>query len=337
MLPLAATLSCSRVLTEEQEDSPIAFTSAVTVKAPVETAGDLDGTSGFAVWATHQGAEPAALADLLMDGVQVYRSGNEWAYDRVRMWQEGQWHFEAFYPYPETLAPETGQTGRDVLSTGLHFSKDGSQSASPEGVYIDYYYSPAASHDLMTASADRNYPSGGSGEVAFTFEHLLARVSIAVQTGASGLYVQSLEFSGMSILGAYNHTDAYAGRWQTLTSASLPPSFPASEPLTGTFRADLTGVTFPLTPNDPVTLIPDLLLIPQTPGNAAAGESPSTLTVTYRIGQGDWETRSADIPSTTAWESGHHYRYTLTLGTADVGLEVEVANWTVKDYTVEYI
>ena len=199
MLPLAATLSCSRVLTEEQEDSPIAFTSAVTVKAPVETSGDLDGTSGFAVWATHQGGEPAALAYLLMDRVQVYRNGNEWAYDRVRMWQEGQWHFEAFYPYPKTLAPEAGQTGRDVLSTGLRFSKDGSQSAAPEGVYIDYYYSPAASHDLMTASADRNYPSGGSGAVEFTFEHLLARVSIAVQTGASGLTVQSLEFSGMSI------------------------------------------------------------------------------------------------------------------------------------------
>lgn len=335
MLPLAATLSCSRVLTEEQEDSPIAFTSAVTVKAPVETSGDLDGTSGFAVWATHQGGEPTALAYLLMDRVQVYRNGNEWAYDRVRMWQEGQWHFEAFYPYPKTLAPEAGQTGRDVLSTGLRFSKDGSQSAAPEGVYIDYYYSPAASHDLMTASADRNYPSGGSGAVEFTFEHLLARVSIAVQTGASGLTVQSLEFSGMSILGAYNHTDAYAGRWQTLTSASLPLSFPASEPLTGTFRADLTGA-FLLTPNDPVTLIPDLLLIPQTPGDDTNGYAPITLEVTYAIGDAQPETKIITLPPDPAWEPGRHYRYTLTLGTADVSLNITVADWIREDYTVEW-
>lgn len=335
MLPLAATLSCSRVLTEEQEDSPIAFTSAVTVKAPVETSGDLDGTSGFAVWATHQGGEPAALAYLLMDRVQVYRNGNEWAYDRVRMWQEGQWHFEAFYPYPETLAPEAGQTGRDVLSTGLRFSKDGSQSAAPEGVYIDYYYSPAASHDLMTASADRNYPSGGSGAVEFAFEHLLARVSIAVQTEASGLIVQSLEFSGMSILGAYNHTDAYAGRWQTLTSASLPSSFPASEPLTGTFRADLTGA-FLLTPNDPVTLIPDLLLIPQTPGDDTNGYAPITLEVTYAIGDAQPETKIITLPPDPAWEPGRHYRYTLTLGTADVSLNITVADWIREDYTVEW-
>ena len=335
MLPLAATLSCSRVLTEEQEDSPIAFTSAVTVKAPVETSGDLDGTSGFAVWATHQGGEPTALAYLLMDRVQVYRNGNEWAYDRVRMWQEGQWHFEAFYPYPKTLAPEAGQTGRDVLSTGLRFSKDGSQSAAPEGVYIDYYYSPAASHDLMTASADRKYPSGGSGAVEFTFEHLLARVSIAVQTGASGLIVQSLEFSGMSILGAYNHTDAYAGRWQTLTSASLPSSIPASEPLTGTFRADLTGA-FLLTPNDPVTLIPDLLLIPQTPGDDTNGYAPITLEVTYAIGDAQPETKIITLPPDPAWEPGRHYRYTLTLGTADVSLNITVADWIREDYTVEW-
>ena len=287
MLPLAATLSCSRVLTEEQEDSPIAFTSAVTVKAPVETSGDLDGTSGFAVWATHQGGEPTALADLLMDGVQVYRTGNEWAYDRVRMWQEGQWHFEAFYPYPKTLAPEAGQTGRDVLSTGLHFSKDGSQSAAPEGVYIDYYYSPAASHDLMTASQTVSY-RGTASPVQLQFDHLLSRVSIAGRAENGNVTINSITLTGVSESGSY---DSSAG-WSGLATGS---GFTAS-------NIRLTGAT--------TDVIGNRLMIPQpvsgmevavtyTPEGASAA-----LSATY------------ELPATeliSRWEPGRSYRYTFVV------------------------
>ena len=83
-------------------------------------------------------------------------------------------------------------------------------------------------------------------------------------------------------------------------------------------------------------VLSDLLLIPQTPGDDANGLDPITITATYSVGGAAPETKELTLPADPAWQPGRHYRYTLTLGTTDVTLNIDVADWTTQDYTVEW-
>ena len=324
---LVSASSCIKVTPDsgDQAEHYIGFTSSVETKAPVESSADMN---EFAVWAAYyvEGNLPSEP----MEGIRVYRRDGLWMYDDLQMWQEGYWHFEAFYPHPSTLvATEVVQPDMDALEVIFTAQKTEEQSG---GLSIDYYYGPTASNDLMIAEYTRTYSSASpdASPVRFEFRHLLSRVSIAVKSASEGVSLNYLTFGGMSVLGEYNMNSNEPDTWHLLTSI---PELSNVQP--GRFPADLTEVDDRL-PSDgtSVDVLSDLLLIPQTPGTAQ-------VEVTYTIGadgagSGASETKSLTLPADPSWEPGRHYRYTLTLGTADVTLNIDVVDWDEKDYSVRW-
>ena len=324
---LVSASSCIKVTPDsgDQAEHYIGFTSSVETKAPVESSTDMD---EFAVWAAYTavGEEP----EVPMKEVKVYRAAynDVWVYDDLQMWKEGDWHFEAFYPLPSELRKTKPVLNEDALDVNFTAAHSGSQTGL-EGLTVNYYYGPTASCDLMTAEADRSYPSGGGNAVQFTFNHLLSRVSIAAKAASDNVTLNSLTFGGMSVLGAYN-TVEYPEQWQLLTKLDELSNVPA-----GSFRDLNDNIPSPL-PSDgtSVDVLSDLLLIPQTPGDGTDGHAPITLEVTYAIGDATPETRTINLPSSTPWEPGRHYRYTLKLAMADVTLSVDMVPWDERNYTV---
>ena len=326
---LESASSCAKVSIDSsgQTERYIGFTSAVETKAsPVESSDDM---AEFAVWASYY--TDGTLKSTPMNGIRVYRdNAGAWMYDDLQLWQEGDWHFEAFYPHPSVLAVSEIVEGKDAMGITFTAPKTEEQTGL-EGLTIEYYYGPTASHDLMTDEYTRSYTvaSPDASPVQFTFEHLLSRVGIAVKSTSKDVTLTSLVFKGMSVLGAYN-TPESQGQWQLLTSI---PELSNVQP--GSFTADLSDISAPL-PSDgtSVPVLSDLLLIPQTPGDDANGLDPITITATYSVGGAAPETKELTLPADPAWQPGRHYRYTLTLAGADVTLSVETVPWEKRDFTV---
>ena len=306
---LESASSCAKVSIDSsgQAGRYIGFTSAVETKAsPVESSDDM---AEFAVWASYY--TDGTLNSTPMNGIWVYHDNlGAWMYDDLQPWQEGDWHFEAFYPHPSVLAVSEIVEGKDAMGITFTAPKTEEQTGL-EGLTIEYYYGPTASHDLMTDEYTRSYTAASpdASPVQFTFEHLLSRVGIAVKSTSSDVRLTSLVFKGMSVLGAYN-TPESQGEWRLLTSI---PELSNVQP--GSFTADLSDIFAPL-PSDgtAVDVLSDLLLIPQTPGDSENGLTPIVVEVSYTMGEAAPETRTLNLPSSTPWQPGRHYRYTITLG-----------------------
>ena len=326
---LLSASSCAKVSIDSsgQAGRYIGFTSAVETKAPpVESSDDM---AEFAVWAAYYAK--GSLDDVPMRGIKVYRDNlGAWMYDDLQPWQEGDWHFEAFYPHPSVLEVSEIVEGKDAMGITFTAPKTEEQTGL-EGLTIEYYYGPTASHDLMTDECTRSYTiaSLDASPVQFTFEHLLSRVGIAVKSTSNDVRLTSLVFKGMSVLGAYN-TQGSQGEWRLLTSI---PELSNVQP--GSFTADLSDISAPL-PSDgtAVDVLSDLLLIPQTPGDSENGLTPIVVEVSYTMGEAAPETRTLNLPSSTPWQPGRHYRYTLKLAMADVTLSVDMVPWDERNYTV---
>lgn len=324
---LPAVTSCDKVPAGEQPgDTPIAFNSAVSTKAPVEPEDDM---TEFAVWAAYYINDDLVSEPFV--NTRVYKATDgTWTYDDIKYWQEGKWHFEAFYPLPSDLQVTEPVQGQDALE--VIFTAPKEEGAVLEGLTVNYYYGPTASHDLMTAEYTRDYTATDpdASAVDLTFNHLLSRVTISVKTSSSNVSLTSLTFSGMSVLGAYN-TAGNPGNWRLLTSI---PELSNVRP--GSFSADPSKLTSPLPSNGtPVDVLPDLLLIPQTPGDETNGHDPINIKVSYTL-NGQSETKTVNLPSTPAWEPGRHYRYTLAVGSADVTLKINVVPWDEENYNVSW-
>lgn len=318
---LSMTYSCSKTEVTGQQ-AGIAFSTAVETKAPVESSNDMD---AFAVWA-YRSDDNATYPVEEMDGIHVYRSGSVWAYDNVQMWIDGIWHFEAMYPDPQSL-------GTDKIGVQFYIPKNDGQ-VELDGVSISYFDGTNADADLMIAKQDRIYNSASNPDasaVSLSFEHLLSRVGISVKTTTEDLTLTSLTFKGMGVIGAYNTKESGEDKWMLLNSV---PELESVVP-TGTFEASLDESPLP-SDGTAVDVLSDLLLIPQTPGTGAAGQYPMTVEVTYTVGSGGAETKTLTIPADPVWDPGSRYRYTLTLGTADVTLDIDVEEWDEENYSVRW-
>ena len=283
----------------------------------------------FAVWAAYY--VEGNLVSEPMEGIRVYRRDGLWMYYDLQMWQEGDWHFEAFYPLPSELHKTEPVLNEDALEVNFTAVHSGSQTGL-EGLTVNYYYGPTASYDLMTAEADRSYPAQGGNAVQFTFSHLLSRVSIAVKAATDNVTLNSLTFAGMSVLGEYNTPESGTDKWRLLTSIEELQNVAE-----GSFPADMSQITNPLpSGGTSVPVISDLLLIPQTPGDDANGLDPIEITATYSVGGAAPEEKTLSLPAAPAWQPGRHYRYTLTLAGADVTLSVSVVDWSEKSFSVEF-
>lgn len=325
---LPAVTSCDKVPAGEQPgDTPIAFNSAVSTKAPVESENAM---TEFAVWAAYYSNE--VLDSEPFVNTKVYKATDgTWTYDDIKYWQEGDWHFEAFYPLPSTLHVEKPVQEQDALD--VYFTAPKGEGAALEGLTVNYYYGPTASHDLMTAEYTRTYTATtpDASAVNLKFNHLLSRVTISVKTSSSNVSLTALTFSGMSVLGGYN-TEGNPGNWRLLTS--IPE---LSNVQAGNFSVDPSKLPLTLrSDGTPVEVLPDLLLIPQTPGGSADSQNPIKIDITYKMAEGQEQSHSIYLPSDTSWDPGRHYHYTLSIGSAKVTLKVNVVDWDERNFSVEF-
>ena len=258
----------------------------------------------FAVWGWHTADDGADPTDIF-NGEWIYRDGTgataPWTYDVPRFWVEGSYDFYALHPYPFTE-----DDGSRVTAT-----------RTVDGITSIVLNSPNADIDLMTATATRDYPGDGDGAVAFTFDHLLSRVSIQAEAGAGDVQITSLTFSGMYDGGNYNPATA---SWD-FTGRAADGSISLSEgsrPLT-------------VTPGEPVPVLPDLLMIPQTPGSGC------TITLTWTLDGTEQDPVSLAVPADPAWTAARHYIYTLKLNdVVDVTLNINVLDWEEDNYSMNF-
>ena len=298
-LLLPALTACTIVSrTVPAADEPITFASFlpdVTKAGVVESAGDM---TEFAVWGWHTAA--GATQTAIFNGERIYRDGTgataPWTYDVPRFWVEGHYDFYALYPNP---ADGSGVTA--ICTAG--------------GITSITLNSPDADIDLMTATATRNYPGDGDDAVAFTFDHLLSRVSIQAEAGAGAVQITSLTFSGMYDGGNYNPATA---SWD-FTDQTADGSISLPE---GNGPIDIS-------PESSVHLLSDLLLIPQTPTQSC------TIVLQYSVSGQPRTPVTLPIPSEPVWEAGRQYVYTVSVA-ADVTMTVDVVDWTVYDFNIEW-
>ena len=287
-LLLPALTACTIVSrTVPAADEPITFASFlpdVTKAGVVESEANM---TEFAVWGWHTaaGATPTAI----FNGERIYRDGNgataPWTYDVPRFWVEGSYDFYALYPYPD---------GSGVTADGI------------TSITLD---SPNADIDLMTATATRDYPGDGDGAVAFTFDHLLSRVSIQAEAGAGDVQITSLTFSGMYDGGSYNGSAwDFTGR---IVDGSIS-----------------SGVV-DIAPGEPVPVLHDLLMIPQTP------ESSCKIELTWTLNGAMQDPVSLTVPADPAWTPGRQYVYTISIAT-DFTLNINVVDWENKYENVKW-
>ena len=196
------------------------------------------------------------------------------------------------------------------IGVDLHIPKNDAQ-IEKDGVYISYFDGTEAGTDLMLAKADRTYDSSAPdvSPVALDFNHLLSRVSVCAEAGDDNVTVSSLTFGGMYVYGSYN--DAVEDAWQPITKTIEDGVVQEIDQPYGDFDADLSGITFPLPAEEQVVLLPDLLLIPQTPAASGSGLNEMKVTVTYTVGTQPEETKTVFLPQDPAWQPGRHYRYTI--------------------------
>lgn len=300
-LLLPALTACTIVSRTVPDDEPITFASFlpdVTKAGVVESAGDM---SEFAVWGWHTAAD-AATQTAIFNGERIYRDATgataPWTYDVPRFWVEGHYDFYALYPNP---ADGSGITAACT-------------AAGITSITLD---TPNADIDLMTATASRNYPGDGDGAVAFTFDHLLSRVSIQAEAGAGDVQISSLTFSGMYVGGNCNPATAswdFTGRTAD-----------------GSIRLPESSGPVKVTPSEPVPVLPDLLMIPQTPGSGCG------ITLTWTLDGTEQDPVTLTVPADPEWSAARHYIYTLKLNDVkDVALYINVRDWNERNYSITF-
>ena len=240
----------------------------------------------FAVWGWHT-ADDATGADqtAIFDGEKVSRdgAGSPWTYDVPRFWVEGHYDFYALYPYP---ADGSGVTATRTV----------------DGITSIALNSPNADIDLMTATATRDYPSGGDGAVAFTFEHLLVKVSIVVRTeglGTGTVSLMNLQLKGPELTATYYPQSGWSDlSKKESTLIDYKPDDPSGVGLT----------------DKGVTIVEDRLLIPT--------DQPSAYSVVINYMDGSSQkTSTAELPSIPIWQPGESYIYTLTIKGDYIGFD----------------
>lgn len=271
LLTAGITASCADDLTDGASGTPIAFDTPQAV----ETRGVVDGTtlpesSSFKVW----GGRTDYTDGLEFNGETVTESGGTWNYTGgTRYWQVGTYNFYALYPVDDVL--KVDYSNGSITINNFDCSNTGEDAI-----------------DLMADSQTVTYAEGGSvpGPVAFSFRHLLARVTVSVRTGQGvTATVTDAELSGIYKTGDYNGSS-----WTTTGD-------------TDSFTESYTGE---IESNNTVSLFDDLLIIPQELSKAKL-----SITLTRKV-----ENKSDKLLVNTnfidylsKWDAGRHYNYTLTV------------------------
>lgn len=283
-LLLPALTACTIVSrTVPAADEPITFASFLpdVTKAVVNNEEDME---DFAVWMYIDGAP--SLEQERVYNADAVSSSPLWTYDSKRFWTEGNYNFYALHPYPAD--------GSGVTAT-----------CTADGITSITLNSPKADIDLMTATATREYdpadPTTASA-VAFTFEHLLVKISIVVRTeglGTGTVSLMNLQLTGPELTATYYPQSG----WSDL---------PEKESTLIDYKPDApSGVVLI---DKGVTIVEDKLLIPT--------DQPSAYSVVINYMDGSSQkTSTAELPSIPIWQPGESYIYTLTIKGDYIGFD----------------
>ena len=294
-------VACSTSVTEnidsatQNGDRAIGFATPA-VRSVIDDADDTDFTA-FDVWGwyapTGETGNPAQLFGTDEGGEVVSRAGGPWSYEGQRYWQEGQtYHFYALYP---SKLENANYDNDGTLTITDYDTKD-----------------QLKTDDLMAASSSRVYDGTDNSAVAFSFSHLLSRVTISIKTVGVKVTAADAKLYGLHTTGSYSGSSD-SGTWTVADTASdnAAPSFTNNE-------------TVIVEANDNASLWEDLLLIPQNVGKL-------TLTLSLqREGEDSPTSYTLKLDSSIAqWQPGQHYNYVLTVSVDAITFTtMEVPDWT---------
>lgn len=277
VLALLLTAACTDSTAGTEEPLPADETQAIAFSTPQTRAEMTDPAkmNAFKVWAWKSNA--STTSEEVFNAKPVTRqTDGSWRYDGIKFWEAG-CTYDFYALYPDDLTGATVANNGTVTITGFD---------SSQGTDLMTEHKP-----VVYAENDKNPP----GAVVFSFDHLLARVSIVGVSEGSSATITSIKLTNVKHIGNYDSSSSQ--KWELINETTV---FEGKESLFG-------GKESFVLPAYPTDIFGSLLLIPQ----AASG---IRLTIAYQYPGIDNSQKEATLTlPTTTWEAGKSYRYTFTL------------------------
>lgn len=288
----------------------ISFTPNTVSRAAVS---DASGMGAFSVWGWY--GKDAQITNNVFDGVTVSKSqDNAWQYTDggTRYWFPGfTYNFHAVYPVSLPEGPTVETNANTITITDFDCSKTGAKAV-----------------DLMTAS--RLAMSGDDAkQVALTFSHELARLKFTVKSENTVATIKSFKVYGVKYKGTLTKT--FTQEEQPTTKTLWGSTSTCSEDKTPFQLADF-NFTFNTTNGFEKDIFGDVLLIPDSDLTDDA-----KVKITYQYGETEKETTiKLKTTTTTKWDAGKSYHYTLTIKGGSLSVSVTVNPWDEKNTSVSW-
>lgn len=262
-----------------------------------------------------------------------YESTTDWAYTPIKYWDKTATVYN-FYAY----APHDGDfTGTAALSSqsANAFSISGFEQANTQTAMIDLM-ADLSSKASVTANI-------GTNDVAFTFNHILSNIKLAMAVSPSlktdendnPVRVESVSIGAVKLDGNYGYaTNKYA--W-TIKNGSRTATFNATQESSNVFASKAlkaSDVEFTDVPG-----LTDLLFVPQDV------DAAYKITIKYFIGTEQFDKEillssfKKENASLATWAPGYKYTYRLIIGPNPILFDVTtVEDWAdggTYTYTIE--
>lgn len=297
LIHTAAIALIAAACTQTDDDTPQG--GAISFRPAAETRAAVekgDTPADFLVWGGY------GATHLLFDGETVHSPS--WNYDGgTRYWVPGEWNFYAIHP-------EAALDGKVAFDNGTFTVTGFDASATGDDAV-----------DLMTASTPITCTDTPPTSVELAFHHELARVNVTVKTENTVATVNAFKIYGVDYKGKL--TKGTTTQWSEITTCT------AEE----TPFAQTIPFTFNTTNGFEKSMLGDLLLIPDTDLTGAG------IDIAYRY-EGETADRTSTVSlktsTTTRWEAGKRYNYTLTIKGGTLIINVTVADWKEEDTSVSW-
>lgn len=312
---VASACTTSVIDAPEEKSQAIAFGGPQAESRVAIEAGAFPTASTFKVWGGYEDTDATVDPKNLFDGVEIiYTEESKWHYEGYpRFWVGGKTHkFYAVYPMEPEATSDVSEDG--ILTvTGFNSFRTGANAID----LMTAFHSRVTSEDLNQQEV---------AAVSFKFKHELSRVNVKVKAENTSVTVNGLKIYGISDVGTLtkNYNDNNDNSLWSLNEA-------------------ITAENTPFVVSDDFVLgesevwernaLGDMLLIPQSLGNAK-------LDISYKYAgdtTGRISTINLNTATTTGWEAGTSYNYSITInGLSDISITVSVNPWEEENTSVSW-
>lgn len=342
MVGFVAT-SCSKTIVKDEVETAISFSTESSKLTRAIVQGDVyyDAQPFGVVAYAHQGQAPA---DLLMDTVQVAKTGNDWKSKVGKYyWPNDPTTSIDFYAYSPVINVNNDVALADhqkMTVTNFAQADNGAMSFSAythSNMYVDFMVAtPVKGAKYSTPNGDQNATSVTSGQVPLSFHHQMTQVIFNVTTDKAyngiTFQIQKITLKGINNTASYvqDYADSY-GNW-TATGAAEYVIFPA-EAVNGGVAADETpkdltnaanAQTFATLTTTGVTMIPQTIADDVQKFEIVykiSGTGVATETVTKEV------EFFVDANTTVQWEPNKKITYTVKIGLNEITFAPSVVAW----------